>query len=293
MIKTELLQNSINNNIINNKLLNTSEINKTIHILHKTKSAKKFNFNNENNSIINMSNEEEQKLLLNEFKMLLNVFNKINKNKNEEITINESDIPELKKSGVLGHILCENYEIKHKNEELELKIDNISKELEQIKNDKKYIRKEIENKDKIIKDMNSKINIFNQEFIKLQNIINTDNKNKNYGKEDTFSNKSSLNDLENISLGNNFNIDKDTYIAAVNKNNKKMTKNKSEKNIKSKNEFDNLNFSSKVGNYNFNDEFLKDYENFSESWRKEADKMMQRRGYNKKSIFLNNDNNKK
>ena len=293
MIKTELLQNSINNNIINNKLLNTSEINKTIHILHKTKSAKKFNFNNEINSIINMSNEEEQKILLNEFKMLLNVFNKINKNKNEEITINESDIPELKKSGVLGHILCENYEIKHKNEELELKIDNISKELEQIKNDKKYIRKEIENKDKIIKDMNSKINIFNQEFIKLQNIINTDNKNKNknYGKEDTFSNKSSLNDLENISLGNNFNIDKDTYIAAVNKNNKKMTKNKSEKNIKVK-KVGNLNFNSKVGSYNFNDEFLKDYENFSESWRKEADKMLQRKGINKKSI-LNTENNKK
>ena len=70
-----------------------------------------------------------------------------------------------------------------------------------------------------------------------------------------------------------------------------MTKNKSEKNIKVK-KVGNLNFNSKVGSYNFNDEFLKDYENFSESWRKEADKMLQRKGINKKSI-LNTENNKK
>ena len=71
-----------------------------------------------------------------------------------------------------------------------------------------------------------------------------------------------------------------------------MMKNKSEKNIKSKNKVSNLNFDGKVGTYNFNDEFLKDYENFSESWRKEVDKMIQRRGNNKNvpSIKLNIDN---
>ena len=54
----------------------------------------------------------------------------------------------------------------------------------------------------------------------------------------------------------------------------------------------NLNFVGKFGTYNFNDEFLKDYENFSESWRKEVDKMIQRRGNNKNvpSIKLNIDN---
>ena len=139
------------------------------------------------------------------------------------------------------------------------------------------------------------MNNFNQDFIKLKNMIKNISRksSKNLGKEGTISNKSSYNDLDNISLGNNLNIDIEAYKSNLNKNDTKMTKNKSEKNIKSKNEFDNLNFSSKVGNYNFNDEFLKDYENFSESWRKEADKMMQRRGYNKKSIFLNIDNNKK
>ena len=42
-----------------------------------------------------------------------------------------------------------------------------------------------------------------------------------------------------------------------------------------------LDLSSKVGSKNFNDEFLKDYKNFSESRRKEVDKMFQRKGNNK------------
>ena len=47
---------------------------------------------------------------------------KIKKNKNEEIIINEADILKLKNGGLWGHILVENYEIKKKNVELELKL---------------------------------------------------------------------------------------------------------------------------------------------------------------------------
>ena len=305
ILKTDLFHNNNFNYNNNNKLLNTSEINKSIHILHKTKSTKKFIFNNEIYNIINSTSEEYQKLLLNEFKLFLNVFIKIKKNKNDEIIINENDIPELQKGGLLGNVLTENYKIKKKEEELELKLDCISKELEEVKNDKKEIKKQLENKDNIIKEMNLKINSFNQEFIKLQNIIKNINKNKNSNnnlslkKEETISNKSSLNDLDNISLGNNINIDIEAYKSALNKNNKKMTKNKSEKNIKSninKKNVGGLSFGTKVGSYNFNDEFLKDYENFSESWRKEVDKMLQRRGGNIKKIpeiKINTDINKK
>ena len=127
----------------------------------------------------------------------------------------------------------------------------------------------------------------------MQNIVKNFNKkrtsfNNNFIKEESISNKSSLNDLDNISLGNNLNIDIEAY-----KNVKKIKKNKSEKNIKAKNKVGNLNFGSKVGSYNFNDEFLKDYENFSESWRKEVDRMLQRRGNikNVPGIKLNTDNN--
>ena len=153
ILRTELFHNNISN--INNKLINNGEINKS---LHKAKSTKKYNLNNEIFSIINSVNEEQQKILINELKSFLNVFTKIKKNKNEEIIINERDISELKNGGLFGQILTENYKIKKKNEELELKIDNISKELEQIKNDKKEIRREIEDKNKIINDMNSKMN---------------------------------------------------------------------------------------------------------------------------------------
>ena len=295
--------NLVHNNIINNKNPNTNDINKSIHILHKTKSLKKFNFNNEINNIMNSSNEEQQKLLLNEFKCFLNVYPKIKKNKCEEIIINENDLPELQKGGLLGHILYENYKIKQKNGELELKIEYINKELEQIKNDKKDIRKEIEKKDKIIKDMNKKMNILNEKFKEFQNFIKNNNNNINYDElksykgEDSFSNKSSQIDLQNISLGQNLNININTGIDnnKKDKNINKFPKNKSDNNLKIRNKVYMLDFNSKIGSYNFNDEFLKDYDNFSESWRKEVDKMLQRRGNNNiiPGIKKNANNNKK
>ena len=70
----------------------------------------------------------------------------------------------MQKGGLLGNILTEIYKINKKNEKLELKLDYISKELKEIKNDKKDIRHQLEKKHIIIKEMN-------QEFIKLQNLI--------------------------------------------------------------------------------------------------------------------------
>ena len=160
------------------------------------------------------------------------------------------------------------------------------KELEEIKKDKKDIKKELENKDKIIKDLSSKIDTFNIEMLKIKNImLNMSNKSK---KENDFSfcNKSSQGDLENISLADNSNINEELYKNVLNKN-RQMKRNKSGNNLKTKDDVGILNFNSKVGGYNFNDEFLKNYENFSESWRKEVDKMLQRRG-----IKLNNNGGK-
>ena len=128
-------------------------MNKSIHLLHKTKSTKKLNIYNELNNLLNSYSDEQQKMILNEFKLFLIIYTKIKKNKNEEIVVIEKDLPELKKGGLIGHILCENLIIKRKNEELELRINNINKELEEIKRDKNEIKKEIENKDNIIKDI--------------------------------------------------------------------------------------------------------------------------------------------
>jgi hypothetical protein len=299
MIKNELFHNS---NIGNNKLLNNSDMNKSIHLLHKTKSTKKLNIYNELNNILNSCSDEQQKMILNEFKLFLMIYTKFKKNKNEEIVVIEKDLPELKKGGLIGHILCENIIIKKKNEELELKINNINKELEEIKKDKNEIKKEIENKDNIIKDMNIKMSSFNDEVNKLKNIIKILNSNRNSNENnkiknnelkeenESLSDKSSQNYLENISLADNLNINEESYKYSLNKN-----RNMSGNNLKINNKVGMLNLSSKVGSKNFNDEFLKDYENFSESWRKEVDKMLQRRGNNKNipGIKLKKDNIKK
>ena len=281
-IKTEIYHKyNLNNSNNNNKYI-TSETNKNN---IKSKNTKKFNFNNEINNIIHSTTEEQQKIILDEIKLFLNLYLKIKKNKNE-IAMNEKDLTELQKGGVFGHALYENYNLKKKNEELEKKIENISKELDQIKIDKREIKKEIEKRDLIIKNMNDKMNALNKKFKKLQNeVVNNKSKknifeNRKKNKDMAISHKSSQNDIENISLGNNLNINIENYKTGLNKSSN-LKKNKSEKNIKTKNKVANLNFNSKVGSFNFNDEFLKDYENFSESWRKEVDKMLKRRG-NKK-----------
>ena len=274
-IKQNKNYNTMMNNLFN-KTSNNSEYKKSISIINKKRSNKKFNIINEINNIIQTSNEEKQKLILNEFKLFLNILNKIKFNKNNDININKNDLPLIKKGGIFGFIIYQNYKFRQKNEELENKLNNINTQIEEIKKNKKDIKQELENKDTIIKNLNDKMYIINKEMIKMKNIINNINI------------KNSIGDLENISIAENSNINNELLFNEKNNSNKKMKKNKSGKNLKKNDNLEILNFSNKVGSANFNDEFLKNYENFSESWRKEVDKMLQRRG-----IKLNAYNNKK
>ena len=300
--KNNFNHNSNIMNLSNKTFINNSELNKSISNIGKIKSNnKKYVINNNNinnnlyNEIINLIfnlNEEKQKLILNEIKLYFNISNKIKKNKNtNDIAINEKEITEIQKTGSLfGHILYQNFKFKQKNEQLESKLNTITKELNEIKQDKKDIKKELENKDKIIKVMNNKIDTFNTEMNNMKNIIlNLSNKNKKEN-DINFFNKNSQGDLGNISLADNSNIDEELYNNILNKakkNMKQLKRNKSGENFKNKNDINILNFSSKVKNNNFNDEFLKNYDYFSDSWRKEADKMLQRRG-----IKINNNTGK-
>ena len=274
-IKQNKNYNTMMNNLFN-KTSNNSEYKKSISIINKKRSNKKFNIINEINNIIQTSNEEKQKLILNEFKLFLNILNKIKFNKNNDININKNDLPLIKKGGIFGFIIYQNYKFRQKNEELENKLNNINTQIEEIKKNKKDIKQELENKEFIIKNLNDKMDIFNKEMIKMKNIINNINI------------KNSIGDLENISIAENSNINNELLFNEKNNSNKKMKKNKSGKNLKKSDNLEILNFSNNVGSANFNDEFLKNYENFSESWRKEVDKMLQRRG-----IKLNAYNNKK
>ena len=90
-------------------------------------------------------------------------------------------------------------------------------------------------------------------------------------------------DLSNISLADNLNINKEMYNLALNKSKKKQKFDLKVKYCK-KNDIDKdeekiikmpkkLNF---IKNDNFNEEFMKYYDIFSDSWRKEVDKMLKK-----------------
>ena len=89
-------------------------------------------------------------------------------------------------------------------------------------------------------------------------------------------------ELSNISLADNLNINEEIYNIAVNKNKKKMGKLldlKSEKIGKKLNEEERIKKLPKKLNFindNFNEEFMKYYDKFSDSWRKEVDKMLKK-----------------
>ena len=288
----QIKQNNNKSNLMynNNKTFyfNNSELNKSISNISKIKNSnynikrsnKNINIYNEIVNIIQALNDEKQKIFLNDFKSYLNILNKIKKN-NKDIIINENDLKEIQKSGsILGNILYQNFKFRQKNEQLELQMNNIMKELNEIKQDEKDNKKEIENKNKIIKELNDKIDLFSIEMNKMKNIILNLNNKANKDINQSLVIKSSQVDLENISLADNININEELYNNVLNNAKKKMKqlkRNKSGKNIKTKDNLGILNFSSKVGNNNFNDEFLKNYDYFSDSWRKEADKMLQRR----------------
>ena len=288
----QIKQNNNKSNLMynNNKTFyfNNSELNKSISNISKIKNSnynikrsnKNINIYNEIVNIIQALNDEKQKIFLNEFKSYLNILNKIKKN-NKDIIINENDLKEIQKNGsILGNILYQNFKFRQKNEQLELQMNNIMKELNEIKQDEKDNKKEIENKNKIIKELNDKIDLFSIEMNKMKNIILNLNNKANKDINQSLVIKNSQVDLENISLADNININEELYNNVLNnakKNMKQLKRNKSGKNIKTKDNLGILNFSSKVGNNNFNDEFLKNYDYFSDSWRKEADKMLQRR----------------
>ena len=288
----QIKQNNNKSNLMynNNKTFyfNNSELNKSISNINKIKNScynikrsnKNINIYNEIVNIIQALNDEKQKIFLNDFKSYLNILNKIKKN-NKDIIINENDLKEIQKSGsILGNILYQNFKFRQKNEQLELQMNNIMKEINEIKQDEKDNKKEIENKNKIIKELNDKIDLFSIEMNKMKNIILNLNNKANKDINQSLVIKNSQVDLENISLADNININEELYNNVLNnakKNMKQLKRNKSGKNIKTKDNLGILNFSSKVGNNNFNDEFLKNYDYFSDSWRKEADKMLQRR----------------
>jgi hypothetical protein len=139
----------------------------------------------------------------------------------------------------------------------------------------------IETKDATEKDNNEytneklSYNINKENNQEKEKVMEINDKNKSMEEKDSI-------ELSNISLVDNLNINEENYNIALNKNKKKMgkllelksekigNKNKEEERIKKVPK--KLNFM----NDNFNEEFMKYYDKFSDSWRKEVDKMLKK-----------------
>ena len=107
--------------------------------------------------------------------------------------------------------------------------------------------------------MNNLSKVFQNIKNENNNLLNTKDENKNLS-------RSNLDDTVNISLAENININPEYF-----KNKHVMISNDSSKTNPSSKL--NLNFEK---NNDFNDEFLDNYNDFSPSWRKEADKIIKK-----------------
>ena len=312
---------------------------KTKLIINKNKLKTQFGLNTNNTTKKNKKNNKKN--LSTNFKKSTNDFINLIKNTKATYETGKGITPPLKEiknalmlsNKDLYHIndgniklLCENVKLKKKNEELMNKINNISREFKEIKKNNNDIKEELKEKNNIINNIKLTMDIFNQELIRLQSQIrsnenNTSKFHKNmekikklnikgieinetnektpstgigyvHDKKYTSNEKkminssnymdnqnNSLSDENNISMAANLNINEEEYKKILEKNKLKKTKTNS-------NTINSLNLNQKKDEkicFDFNQEFLRNVDNFSESWRKEVEKMMKRKSKNEKS----------
>jgi hypothetical protein len=201
----------------------------------------------------------------------------IKESKHYETSINYNNNQKLKKFEKIHQLPLNNINnlIKKQNKER-----GNSLEVNNFQDTSKLIN--IETKDATEKENNENIN---EKWSSLLNIEKRKEKEKtleiNNNQNESIEEKDSI-ELSNISLADNLNINEEIYNIAVNKNKKKMGKLldlKSEKIGKKLNEEERIKKLPKKLNFindNFNEEFMKYYDKFSDSWRKEVDKMLKK-----------------
>ena len=201
----------------------------------------------------------------------------IKESKHYETSINYNNNQKLKKFEKIHQLPLNNINnlIKKQNKER-----GNSLEVNNFQDTSKLIN--IETKDATEKENNEYIN---EKWSSLLNIEKRKEKEKtleiNNNQNESIEEKDSI-ELSNISLADNLNINEEIYNIAVSKNKKKMGKLldlKSEKIGKKLNEEERIKKLPKKLNFindNFNEEFMKYYDKFSDSWRKEVDKMLKK-----------------
>ena len=267
-----------------NKLQNLYKNEKNISYNNRNLSKNIIHYDtNANNSRKLLIDKEKQKLMIeinnknNENNNIKN--NNINTdnkdNKHYETTIN-SNKQKLKKFEKIHQLPLNNINniIKKQNKER-----GNSQEINNLQDTSKLIN--IETKDATEKENNENIN---EKWLNIINIEKRKEKEKTMEINDNNENideKESI-DFSNISLADNLNINEEIYNIALNNNKKKIGKLldlKTEKIGKKINEEEKIKKIPKIINFmneNFNEEFMRYYDKFSDSWRKEVDKMLKK-----------------
>jgi len=167
----------------------------------------KKNITNNIKNILEISEDEQNNKILNEFELLYNCLKKrTNSCNKKKYNLLECNI--LNDNSLLG-IIHENKQIKQKNEELSQQFENIKKEFEKMKKDNNAIKEELKEKTKYLKDIKLTMDIFSQELLKLQNIYkdNMDyNKNVNITDNTSHENQRIITEINiNKNMNNNIN----------------------------------------------------------------------------------------
>ena len=280
LYKENNINSNLNKNNFNNLNINENEANK------KQNSIIEVNINNKKNDI-----------KINNIPKIINLNNIIIDNASNINNINTSKIHE-NEININNNILNNNIALpkKSKLEKIQqLSLSNInnlisqqnkrrggSLEANNLQDTSKMIN--IETKDTTEKEnecLNDKwpspLYIEKKKEKEKENIHKEDNSNKEEDEESI--------DLTNISLADNLNINQEIYNNALNKKKSNVGKLDFKNKLDQKNNEDNkIKKTSKIVNFvnqgiindNFNEEFLKYYDKFSDSWRKEVDKIFKK-----------------
>ena len=223
-------------------------------------------------------NNENIRINTNNINNMINILNK--ENKHYETAINSKNKKNNNKFEKIHQLPLNNINniIKKQNKERGNSLEaNNFQDTSKLINIETKDATEKENNENIIEKWSCALNLDKlKEKEKALGINDTNKTNKSIEEKDSI-------DLSNISLADNLNINEEIYNIALNRNRKKLIGNlldlKNEKNGKKINDDEkNKKMPKKLDlkNDNFNEEFMKYYDKFSDSWRKEVDKMLKK-----------------
>ena len=199
-------------------------------------------------------NNENIRINTNNINNMINILNK--ENKHYETAINSKNKKNNNKFEKIHQLPLNNINniIKKQNKERGNSLEaNNFQDTSKLINIETKDATEKENNENIIEKWSCALNLDKlKEKEKALGINDTNKTNKSIEEKDSI-------DLSNISLADNLNINEEIYNIALNRNRKKMIGNLLD-----------------LKNDNFNEEFMKYYDKFSDSWRKEVDKMLKK-----------------